>query len=233
MSHPFSFSFARFRDPNLECFFFFSVSSSKYFKAFHSESQVWAFSTEKLQLNNSRYPPPPLPSFAAFEGCCRPKTGNRQNADEHKPTYLSSCRPVSGKSLPQMHPPPPPQHPSHLMRVVSFLIENAVYRVVLNNSNAGLVLLTHPHCMCVSTQLCLLAKCFKPALPFLELDMMDICKENGAYDAKHFLCYYYYGGMIYTGLKNFERALYFYEQVPARRSQTVSAAAPAPGHGRR
>lgn len=62
-------------------------------------------------------------------------------------------------------------------------------------------------------QLCLLAKCFKPALPFLELDMMDICKENGAYDAKHFLCYYYYGGMIYTGLKNFERALYFYEQV--------------------
>lgn len=62
-------------------------------------------------------------------------------------------------------------------------------------------------------QLCLLAKCFKPALPFLELDMMDICKENGAYDAKHFLCYYYYGGMIYTGLKNFDRALYFYEQV--------------------
>ena len=64
------------------------------------------------------------------------------------------------------------------------------------------------------SQLCLLAKCFKPALPFLEMDMMDICKENGAYDAKHFLCYYYYGGMIYTGLKNFERALYFYEQVP-------------------
>ncbi|XP_063473861.1 COP9 signalosome complex subunit 3 isoform X7 [Symphalangus syndactylus] len=61
-------------------------------------------------------------------------------------------------------------------------------------------------------QLCLLAKCFKPALPYLDVDMMDICKENGAYDAKHFLCYYYYGGMIYTGLKNFERALYFYEQ---------------------
>uniref|UniRef100_A0A8K9WND8 COP9 signalosome complex subunit 3 n=1 Tax=Oncorhynchus mykiss TaxID=8022 RepID=A0A8K9WND8_ONCMY len=62
-------------------------------------------------------------------------------------------------------------------------------------------------------QLCLLAKCFKPVLPFLELDMMDICKENGAYDAKHFLCYYYYGGMIYTGLKNFERALAAAPQV--------------------
>lgn len=69
------------------------------------------------------------------------------------------------------------------------------------------------HLLYVLLQLCLLAKCFKPALPFLEVDMMDICKENGAYDAKHFLCYYYYGGMIYTGLKNFERALYFYEQV--------------------
>uniref|UniRef100_A0A8C9ST73 COP9 signalosome complex subunit 3 n=1 Tax=Scleropages formosus TaxID=113540 RepID=A0A8C9ST73_SCLFO len=71
-------------------------------------------------------------------------------------------------------------------------------------------------------QLCLLAKCFKPALPFLDVDMMDICKENGAYDAKHFLCYYYYGGMIYTGLKNFERALYFYEQAITTPAMAVS-----------
>uniref|UniRef100_A0A8C3AT99 COP9 signalosome complex subunit 3 n=1 Tax=Cyclopterus lumpus TaxID=8103 RepID=A0A8C3AT99_CYCLU len=71
-------------------------------------------------------------------------------------------------------------------------------------------------------RLCLLAKCFKPVLPFLELDMMDICKENGAYEAKHFLCYYYYGGMIYTGLKNFERALYFYEQAITTPAMAVS-----------
>uniref|UniRef100_A0A2K6LGP3 COP9 signalosome subunit 3 n=1 Tax=Rhinopithecus bieti TaxID=61621 RepID=A0A2K6LGP3_RHIBE len=70
--------------------------------------------------------------------------------------------------------------------------------------------------------LCLLAKCFKPALPYLDVDMMDICKENGAYDAKHFLCYYYYGGMIYTGLKNFERALYFYEQAITTPAMAVS-----------
>lgn len=100
---------------------------------------------------------------------------------------------------------------------------------LLNNSNSALV---PAHVLSSATvqsntlgllvrsplQLCLLAKCFKPALPFLEMDMMDICKENGAYDAKHFLCYYYYGGMIYTGLKNFERALYFYEQVLPRLS---------------
>uniref|UniRef100_A0A8C6BX23 COP9 signalosome complex subunit 3 n=1 Tax=Monodon monoceros TaxID=40151 RepID=A0A8C6BX23_MONMO len=71
-------------------------------------------------------------------------------------------------------------------------------------------------------QLCLLAKCFKPALPYLDVDMVDICKENGAYEAKHFLCYYYYGGMVYTGLKNFERALYFYEQAIATPAMAVS-----------
>ncbi|XP_017751053.1 PREDICTED: COP9 signalosome complex subunit 3 [Rhinopithecus bieti] len=74
----------------------------------------------------------------------------------------------------------------------------------------------------ICSQLCLLAKCFKPALPYLDVDMMDICKENGAYDAKHFLCYYYYGGMIYTGLKNFERALYFYEQAITTPAMAVS-----------
>ncbi|XP_041134009.1 COP9 signalosome complex subunit 3-like isoform X4 [Polyodon spathula] len=71
-------------------------------------------------------------------------------------------------------------------------------------------------------QLCLLSKFFKPVLQYLELDMMDICKENGAFDAKHFLCYYYYGGMIYTGLKNFERALYFYEQAITTPAMAVS-----------
>ncbi|XP_018428131.1 PREDICTED: COP9 signalosome complex subunit 3 isoform X2 [Nanorana parkeri] len=71
-------------------------------------------------------------------------------------------------------------------------------------------------------QLCLLAKCFKPALAYLDVDMMDICKENGAYDARPFLCYYYYGGMIYTGLKNFERALYFYEQAITTPAMAVS-----------
>uniref|UniRef100_A0A8D1NGA3 COP9 signalosome complex subunit 3 n=1 Tax=Sus scrofa TaxID=9823 RepID=A0A8D1NGA3_PIG len=71
-------------------------------------------------------------------------------------------------------------------------------------------------------QLCLLAKCFKPALPYLDVDMVDICKENGAYDARHFLCYYYYGGMVYTGLKNFERALYFYEQAITTPAMAVS-----------
>ncbi|KAK8397466.1 hypothetical protein O3P69_004904 [Scylla paramamosain] len=58
--------------------------------------------------------------------------------------------------------------------------------------------------------LCLESKCFKPALKFMDVDIMDISKERGNYDVKHFLLYYYYGGMIYTAIKNYERAQYFF-----------------------
>lgn len=60
-------------------------------------------------------------------------------------------------------------------------------------------------------QLCLLSKCMKPALEFLNTDVTDISQEGGQFDSKYFLLYYYYGGMIYTALKNYERALYFFE----------------------
>ncbi|XP_043288045.1 COP9 signalosome complex subunit 3 [Venturia canescens] len=60
-------------------------------------------------------------------------------------------------------------------------------------------------------QLCLLSKCFKPALEFLDTDVTGISQEGGQFDSKHFLLYYYYGGMIYTALKNYDRAFYFFE----------------------
>jgi len=37
--------------------------------------------------------------------------------------------------------------------------------------------------------------------------------QSGQYDAKYFLLYYYYGGMIYAALKNYERAVFFFENV--------------------
>lgn len=36
-------------------------------------------------------------------------------------------------------------------------------------------------------------------------------KDLTNHDAKYFLLYYYYGGMIYAAIKNFDRALYFFE----------------------
>jgi len=60
-------------------------------------------------------------------------------------------------------------------------------------------------------KLCLLSKCFSPALPFLDTDINLVCKENDRFDAVYLLLYYYYGGCIYSALKKFERALFFFE----------------------
>ncbi|XP_076331243.1 COP9 signalosome subunit 3 [Tachypleus tridentatus] len=71
-------------------------------------------------------------------------------------------------------------------------------------------------------QLCLVGRCFKPALQFLDTDITDISKEGGYYDAKYFLLYFYYGGMIYAAVKNYERALYFFEIAVTTPSMAVS-----------
>lgn len=62
----------------------------------------------------------------------------------------------------------------------------------------------------------------KPALEFLDVDVTDISREGGHFDVKYFLLYYYYGGMIYASLKNFERALYFFETALTTHSLAVS-----------
>ncbi|KAG7205429.1 hypothetical protein KM043_007422 [Ampulex compressa] len=71
-------------------------------------------------------------------------------------------------------------------------------------------------------QLCLLSKCFKPALEFLDIDVTGISQEGGQFDSKYFLLYYYYGGMIYTAVKNYERALYFFEVCVTTPAMAVS-----------
>lgn len=49
-----------------------------------------------------------------------------------------------------------------------------------------------------------------------------IFQLGGNNDSKYFLLYYYYGGMIYTSLKNFDRALYFFEVVVTVPAMVVS-----------
>lgn len=87
-------------------------------------------------------------------------------------------------------------------------------------------------------QLSLCAKIFNPVLKFLDIDITAISTtevrtshlyqfnlsililfssfiilniQDNNHDAKYFLLYYYYGGMIYSAVKNYERALYFFE----------------------
>lgn len=84
------------------------------------------------------------------------------------------------------------------------LLQRAIRKIQLFDSQ-----LTSIHAdLC---QLCLLSKCFKPALEFLNTDITGVGQEGGQFDSKYFLLYYYYGGMIYTALKNYDRALYFFE----------------------
>ncbi|KAL1517426.1 hypothetical protein ABEB36_001191 [Hypothenemus hampei] len=78
-------------------------------------------------------------------------------------------------------------------------------------------------------QLCLLSKCFKPALQILDVDIVSICQEiphananSSQFDAKYFLLYYYYGGQIYLALKNLDRALYFFEVALSTPAHAVS-----------
>jgi len=71
-------------------------------------------------------------------------------------------------------------------------------------------------------QLCLAAKCFKPALKYLDIYISEVGKEGGAMSSLHYLSYYYYGGMVYAALKHWDRSLYFFEQAVTCPASAVS-----------
>ncbi|EKX55201.1 hypothetical protein GUITHDRAFT_98981 [Guillardia theta CCMP2712] len=54
-------------------------------------------------------------------------------------------------------------------------------------------------------QLCLVAKVFKPALPIVSQRILYVTKD--CVQPRDFLLYYYYGGMLYTALKDYNKAL--------------------------
>lgn len=62
-------------------------------------------------------------------------------------------------------------------------------------------------------QVCLLSKCYNAALPILEEEILDVNPDVTAVTARDFLLYFYYGGMIYTGLKQLGKALIFYRNA--------------------
>ena len=74
-------------------------------------------------------------------------------------------------------------------------------------------------------QLCLLCQWFEPALTYLETDIVDINRENAKFDVKHLLLAYYYGGMIYACIKQFDRAANLFENVITVPATATSAIA--------
>ena len=113
---------------------------------------------------------------------------------------------------------------SSVLLITTFLIKFYILSVFI-----GLVL-----------QLCLEAKCLKAALPFLDEEIHDLltevsqttvssiiiategyftslflCTQGDQFDVKYLLLYFYYGGMIYTTLKLYDRACFFFTAVSA------------------
>ena len=63
-------------------------------------------------------------------------------------------------------------------------------------------------------QLSLAAKNFRPALDLLSHDILDINKpNNAAFDSRYLLGYFYYAGCVYAALKQFDSALFYFEQA--------------------
>lgn len=71
--------------------------------------------------------------------------------------------------------------------------------------------------------LCLDAKCLNPALKFLEIDYTEIRKSDEKdEDVKQVLLFYYYGGLIYLAVKQFDKASLFFEVVLTMPANVVS-----------
>jgi COP9 signalosome complex subunit 3 len=66
---------------------------------------------------------------------------------------------------------------------------------------------------CDFLQVCLISKCYSIAQPILDEEIFDVNPEATAVTSRDMLLYYYYGGLIYTGLKDYKKALAFFRQV--------------------
>ncbi|CAG8475167.1 6505_t:CDS:10 [Ambispora gerdemannii] len=70
---------------------------------------------------------------------------------------------------------------------------------------------------------CLLSKFYTQALPILEQDITEIEHQLMGINYLDHLLYHYYGGMVYIGLKNYDRALYFFRLVISAPAVVTSA----------
>jgi len=59
-------------------------------------------------------------------------------------------------------------------------------------------------------QLCLVSKNYNAALELLGEEIFEVHPEKSGVSYQHLLLYYYYGGLIYTSVKQYKRALQFF-----------------------
>ncbi|XP_065914213.1 COP9 signalosome complex subunit 3-like [Dysidea avara] len=73
-------------------------------------------------------------------------------------------------------------------------------------------------------QLCLAAKCVRPVLPYLDQDVDDFILEGSSSESsEHIVRYYYYGGLVYTLVRNYQRAVLFFTVCLSTPASAISA----------
>ena len=64
-------------------------------------------------------------------------------------------------------------------------------------------------------KVCLSAKAYHLAVAHLDADLFEV--DPRSVTPADYMSFYYYGGMVYLGLKNFARALHFFRMVSRER----------------
>jgi len=72
-------------------------------------------------------------------------------------------------------------------------------------------------------QVCLLSKCYSIAGSVLEDEIFEVNQDITGVTARDMLLYYYYGGMILIGLKEYKRAFNFFKQAVAAPAIVLSS----------
>eukprot|EP01123_Difflugia_compressa_P000565 TRINITY_DN10659_c0_g1_i1.p1 TRINITY_DN10659_c0_g1~~TRINITY_DN10659_c0_g1_i1.p1 ORF type:complete len:442 (-),score=45.67 TRINITY_DN10659_c0_g1_i1:143-1468(-) len=81
--------------------------------------------------------------------------------------------------------------------------------------------LTPQHAMFV--QCCITAKCYKTALPILDRFSYQIDPDTTGLESVDTRLYFYYGGIVYLGMKQYTKALQFFEVVISAPAIVISA----------
>jgi len=103
------------------------------------------------------------------------------------------------------------------MRGISVLM-NAIAKLQTCNTKHHI---TGAHCLLL--HLCLLAQCVKPALALLKQPCIQICKESEGVNAQRYLQYFYYGGIVYSVVKDYDSALHFFRICVSTPAVAISA----------
>jgi len=94
-------------------------------------------------------------------------------------------------------------------------LKNAIWKIGPGDQ------ITPQHAMFL--QSCILAKCYKAALPVLVRFVFEIEPEKTGIESIDTRLYFYYGGICYIGLKQFNKALEFFEIVISAPALMISA----------